>query len=196
MLEFIDEMYNNTAKKTGFFKHYYTLFALVDGLEAKKTFEFGTGISTKVIVEAIKRTGGYHTSCDVRDLIDTGVHPSFFVDNGDVWNYLQKSSLTITPEEFKEMGPFDFVLHDGSHNAGEVRKDLINILPSMKKNSILLVHDTFNKKYPGMEKAVELALAKVGIASERIILPYSYGLTLVRITDDLGNGTVTPTWSK
>lgn len=196
MLEFISDMYKETTKKTGFFKHYYTLFALVDGLEAKNTFEFGTGISTKVIVEAIKRTGGHHTSCDVRDLVDTGVHPSYWVDNAEIWNYLQKSSLSITPEEFKEMGPFDFVLHDGSHNAGEVRRDLINILPSMRKNSILLVHDTFNDKYPGMQKAVDLALAKIGIVYEKVILPYSYGLTIVKINEDVGNGTVTPTWSK
>ena len=34
---------------------------------------------------------------------------------------------------------FDFVLHDSSHICEEVEKNIENILPKMKKNTILLV---------------------------------------------------------
>lgn len=197
-LSFIDQMYQKERKQTGFTKHYYTLFAIVEGLEAKKTFEFGTGMSTKVIVEALKRTGGSHISCDMRDLVDTGLTPSYYVDNADRWEYIQKNSNLISADELKSKGPFDFVLHDGSHIPGEVMKDLRKIIPCMKKNSILLIHDTEDgdkSYYSGMKMAV-LKETKDVFGTEMLTLPYGYGLTICRILHDFGNGIVSPTWRK
>lgn len=195
MSNIITDIYSGNIKTTGFLKHYLTLYAIIDGLEAKKTFEFGTGISTRVILEALQRTGGQHTSCDVRDLIDTGISPSLFVEQGDNWRFLQKNSNTIMTGELETYGPFDFVLHDGSHIPGEVQKDLKKIVPFMKQNSILLVHDTNNDKYgEGMLVAVKKALQD--IEHEIVTLPFSYGLTIVKILGNKALGTVTPTWKK
>lgn len=193
-MEFIDKMYKGECKQTGFMKHYYTLFAIVEGLEAKRTFEFGTGISTKVIVNAVKERNGIHHSVDVRDIRDTGVEPSFYVESADNWHFSQMNSNLFSAEDFATMGPFDFVLHDGSHIPGEVAKDLKKIIPAMKQDSILMVHDTYTDEFKGMDVAVAKALADID--HEMITLPFSNGLTIVRITANLGTGTVKPTWVK
>lgn len=196
-LSFIDDMYccRGSRDTTGFFKHYLTLFAIVEGLEAKRTFEFGTGLSTRVILEALQYTGGIHTSCDIRKITDTGLPKDFVDEYGHMWQYLQQNSQMLNRELLINSGPFDFVLHDGSHIVGEVRKDLQKILPLMKKNSILMIHDTYNDKYPGMSDTINTSVLK-NIEHEKVTLPYSYGITIVRILEDFGNGTVTPTWKK
>jgi predicted O-methyltransferase YrrM len=193
-LRLIEDMYRKVRKQTGFMKHYYTLASIVEGLEAKNTFEFGTGISTMLIVDAVKAYDGKHTSCDIRNLVDTGVPPAYYVENANHWTYLQKNSNSLKVEDFNNMGPFDFVLHDGSHIPGEVAKDLQKIVPVMKQNSILMVHDTWTDNFKGMHQAVIRATS--GIFCEAITLPFSNGLTIMRITQDFGHGTVTPTWSK
>ena len=193
---FIDKMYSG-EKQTGFMKHYYTLYSIVEGLEAKETFEFGTGKSTEVILSAQwDIEGAHHTSCDVRELQDTGIvwgsgNIVTSCSVGNKYDFLQGDSRVIKIPE----GPFDFVLHDGSHVPGIVLLDVKKIVKRMKKNSILLVHDTNNTKYkPSLETIVERALRDVYY--ESVTLPYGYGLTIIKILSDFGNGIVTPTWSK
>lgn len=190
MIPEINEMYHKTRKPTGFMKHYYTLWSIVEGLEAKDTFEFGTGISTKVICDAISRTGGHHTSCDTRVITDTGLSEAFLEENKERYTFIQGDSRVVD----LPTGPFDFVLHDGSHVPGIVRQDLRKVLKFMKKNSIIIIHDTFNDKYPGMRNAVQTVLAEV--ENEMITLPYSYGITIIRIIEDFGNGTLETSWRK
>lgn len=191
MLDFIKEMYTHERKQIGFMKHYFTLFSIIEGLEAKKTFEFGTGMSTRAIMEALKMTGGTHTSCDMREIKDTGLEMDFWVKNADRWLFIQKNSNNLSDLEVENAGPFDFVLHDGSHIPGEVLKDLKKIIPHMKKNSVLAIHDTFDS---GMMNAVTTALKTV--KHEMITLPYSAHLTLVRILDNEDKGVVSPQWKK
>ena len=58
---------------TGMSLHYGFLYSCVVGLESKKVFEFGSGYSTHVILNALEKTGGILTSCDVTDF---SVNPS------------------------------------------------------------------------------------------------------------------------
>jgi len=90
---------------------------------------------------------------------------------------------------------FDFVLHDGSHDAATVKKDIQNILPRMMRNGIILVHDTEHptKDY-GLPKAVKVALRFR--KHSRVTLPYGYGLTIIRVEEDFGNGAVQIRWKK
>lgn len=188
----MNEMYTGIMPPTGFMKHYYTLFAIIEGLEAKTTFEFGTGLSTQAICEALRRTGGRHTSCDIRDLKDTGLTEKVIKEHSDIWTFIQGDSRTID----MPVGPYDFVLHDGSHEGPIVLQDLKKIVKYMKQNSILLVHDTIDERYnPRLDLVVHKALT--GINHELVTLPYGYGLTVVKILDNINNnGTVTPTWRK
>ena len=90
---------------------------------------------------------------------------------------------------------FDFVLHDGSHDWKTLKKDIKNILPRMRKNSILLVHDTEHptRNYK-LIKAVKGALH--WCKHSKVSLPYGYGLTIERIEEDFGNGEVEIKWRK
>ena len=194
MIKDIFDMYHG-KKPTGFFKHYLFLFSMVEGLEAKNTFEFGAGGSTRVIMEAHKYTGGSHYSNDIRDIDKTGLDYDFANKYLENWTYIQKNSQMISSTDLKALGPFDFVLHDGSHIPGEVLKDLRKILTFMKQNSILLIHDTENNIYgTSLKEATHRALANT--AHEIVTLPYGYGLTIIRILENFGHGTVTPLWTK
>jgi len=188
----IEQIFNGTYKQTGFTKHYRFLYSLIEGLEVKNSFEFGTGLSTQVICEALRLTGGKHTSCDPRDLKDTGLPDDFKTNYSDIWTYKQcDSRLVVFPKE-----PLDFVLHDGSHLPAVVLQDIKKIVKLMKRNSILLVHDSLNEKYnPSLEGIVKQSVKDIN--HELVTLPYGYGLTIVKILDEFNNnGTVTPTWRK
>ena len=183
----MSRMYGKVIKQTGFMKHYYTLFSLVDGLEAQKTFEFGTGVSTDIILTALERTGGSHISCDVNPLSLTGVEKI----GHKQWEFRQMNSLDAIKNDD---GPFDFVLHDGSHDYDIVKKDINNIINKMKLNSILMIHDTENKQYiPSLKQAV---VKNLNFKHEILTLPFGYGLTIVKILEDFNNGSIKTTWSK
>jgi len=75
---------------------------------------------------------------------------------------------------------FDFVLHDGAHDYETVLHDLQKIIPYMKRDSILMVHDTLHSHCgPGMRKAVDKALD--GVDVELVTLPFGFGLDIIRI---------------
>jgi hypothetical protein len=196
MLDIIKRMYKNETRKTGFFKHYNTLFAIVEGLEARNTFEFGTGVTTEVIIAAQQNLqNSMHTSCDPRNYINTGMSPDAWNTwHGSRWTYIQGNS---EDNYDKITGSYDFVLHDGSHIPEIVYMDLIKILPNMKNNSILLLHDTENQEFGiTLKTSLNKALTNLNIKNEQITLPYSYGLTIVRILEGKLQETVKPLWVK
>lgn len=176
--------------KSGFSRHYLTLYAIALGLETKKVFEFGAGFSSKVLLEALKKTDGQLITNDMRSIVDTGNSEQDLKDNPH-WKYLQGSSLEVLKQE-KTTG-FDMVLHDGSHEWRVVYKDLRKIIPRMKKDGIILVHDTIHKSFR-LGMAVKLAL--LFVRHEKVTLPYGYGLTIIRILSSYGNGRVETTWEK
>lgn len=156
---------------TGFCRHYLTLYSVILGMEAKEVFEFGAGYSSYVILEALKKTGGKLTSCDVRNIV---------IEDKD-WNFIQNDSRYMDIE-----GNFDVVLHDGSHEPLTVEEDLNKILPLMKKDSLILIHDT-EHDYGLMDVVKKIDYPQV-------TLPYGYGLTIIRVLD--GKNKIELKWKK
>jgi hypothetical protein len=91
-------------------------------------------------------------------------------------------------------------LHDGSHTWREVAIDLKLIIPRIKKGGILLVHDTNhptdNYQLDKAVDSIDFNYDDSGFKIERLTLPYGYGLTMIRIMEDFGNGEVELTWRK
>lgn len=190
-------IFDAIVKKTneragGFDLHYPFLYGLVVGMEAKNVLELGAGFSTPVILNALKKTTGTLITCDQRNLEDTGNNPTM-KEQYPTWTYLQgdtRQTLSTIPKSVS----FDVVLHDGSHEWRVVYKDLRQILPHIKHNGILLIHDTEHIPTYRLKMAVRLAL--LGYHYEILTLPYGYGLTIVRILGNRHNGEVKITWTK
>lgn len=185
--------------KTGLCLFYPILYSLVVGLETKQSFEFGAGWSTRIILDALKEADGRHFSISTDSQRDVMLKNETFEgalddvvwiysDYVQYWTHIQGE----TPEILKSLpniGPFDFVLHDGSHTEEVVYQDLVYILPKMKYNSILCVHDVLHSSCgKAMRKALSEAI--MDYKHEMITLPYGFGLSLIKIKDNEQNGVV------
>ncbi len=161
------------AKNRGFEKHYLTLYSMVLGMNAQNVFEFGAGYSSLFILEALKKTGGKLISCDSRKIDELGLPKEYINsrDNFERWTFYRQYSANVVPRIDEK---FDFVLHDGSHKAKEVREDLENILPKTK--GLILIHDTEHPQYK-MKKEVD----RVFGVYDKVTLPYGNSLTIVRV---------------
>ena len=190
--------------KTGLSLFYPVLYSIVVGLETKSAFEFGAGWSTRVILDALKETCGhlYSISTDSQKdvMIKTemisggsvgpGVHDveQYYSDYSENWTHTQgKSEKDI--KDIKIANYLDLVLHDGSHTEEVVYNDLSFILPKMKYNSVLLVHDVLHSHCgKGMRSAVDEALKEYEY--EITTLLYGFGLSIIILKDNKHNGVV------
>tara|TARA_R110000824_G_scaffold328069_4_gene514904 strand:- start:2292 stop:2813 length:522 start_codon:yes stop_codon:yes gene_type:complete len=171
-------------------------------MEAKNVFEFGSGFSSKTMLLALEETGGKLISCDYRPLSLTA--KTYDGDSEEMtrlserWRYIQKRSTGALNDISGEI--FDVVLHDGSHTWTEVADDLGKIIPYMKKGGILMVHDTNhptdNYQLDKSVDAIDFSCSDSGYDIERLTLPYGYGLTIIRVMQDFGNGEVNIAWRK
>ncbi|MFA5024993.1 MAG: class I SAM-dependent methyltransferase [Candidatus Shapirobacteria bacterium] len=192
---------------TGLSPFYLMIYSIVVGLETKSAFEFGAGWSTRVILDALKGTGGhlYSISTDSQkdvmiktemisgNPIGPGVHDveQYYSEYSENWTHCQGKSETylknLRTQNIKE--PFGFVLHDGSHTEEVVYNDLVFILQKMKYNSVLLVHDVLHSHCgKGMRNAVDKALKPYEY--EIATLPYGFGLSIIVLKDNKHNGIV------
>ena len=198
----LDELISrHHANNAGFCRHYMTLYSIVLGMEAKNVFEFGSGFSSKAILMALKETGGKLITCDYRPLDKTGIFydldDNFMREMSNKWRYINKRSSAALKDIDGEF--FDVVLHDGSHKWEEVAEDLRTIIPHVKGGGMILVHDT---AHPTENFQLKKAINAMDWAHggefciERLTLPYGYGLTLIRLLDDFGNGQVEIQWKK
>ena len=186
-----DIFQKSKSASTGFSLHYPFLYSCVLGLESKNVFEFGSGYSTHVILNALEETGGILTSCDVTDY---SVNPSIteFTKNSNRWNFYHGNSTEIFNDI--ELEQYDLILHDGSHVGEEVLVDLNNIYPYLKHDGILITHDTRHHTLgDGMSKAVDDFVQDKDV--EYATLPYGYGLTFIRNKANIKNK-VELTWRK
>jgi predicted O-methyltransferase YrrM len=161
--------------------HYLLIYSIVYGLETELAFEFGSGGSTKVILEALKRTNGNLISCNIVS------KQELLPDTDDIHlTYLHMPS----EEALKRIDNlvFDFVLHDGAHDARTVAADLKIIAPKIKQFGILLVHDTQQSKLDEMREGVIQGLK--GVRYSMTTLPYADGLTIIRIEGNEQNGRI------
>lgn len=164
---------NSSEISSGFKKHYLTLYSIVNGMDSKRVLEIGGGLSTSVIIEALKNTGGELITCDPREIKNLGLDENMESKNPN-WKYMKDLSTNILDQI---SGPFDVVLHDGSHEGKILFKDLRKIWPKIKNGGILLVHDTNHPKLKNILLATKLAL--LGCRHQKVTLPYGNGLTIV-----------------
>jgi predicted O-methyltransferase YrrM len=178
---------------SGFNRHYGFLFGLVRGMRPRIVLELGCGLSTIVILEALSRYGGHLTTLDMRPIEETGNTREDIEKYKDQWNYIQGDSQKSLAA-LSTTG-LDLVLHDGSHEWRTVMKDIWKVAPRIKKNGILLVHDTM---HPNLGRGIRMAV-RLGLLvtpHTKVTLPYGYGLTIVRIKKDSGNGVYKDAWEK
>jgi|GEM_PF-2365848 predicted O-methyltransferase YrrM len=177
----------------GFTLHYMMLYSIIYGMEAKNVFEFGCGHSSRVILSALEHTGGKLTTNEKRDIKDTGNRPEMLEEYKDSWRYLQKRSDEALKDDIKGE-KYDVVLHDGAHEAPIVLRDIRKIVKHMKQGAMLLVHDTNHPTFPYLPWAIRLGLFPYRY--EKVTVPYGFGLTIIRLKSNLGNGKVKLTWKK
>jgi predicted O-methyltransferase YrrM len=190
----LEELFSrHHSNNAGFCRHYLTLYSMVLGMETKSAFEFGSGFSTKTILQALKLTKGSLVTCDNRPLNETAIfYDKETILHFDNWTYLQKDSSLIL-NDIKDK-TFDFVLHDGAHKCNIVDKDIKAIIPRMKTGGLFLLHDTAHPtaNYNLIKSVEELNWFK----HDCITLPYGYGLTIIVVKEDFGNGKVEIKWTK
>lgn len=178
----------------GFGRHYFLLYSVVIELEASNVFEFGIGLSTRVMLDALSKTGGRLVSCANMDPVVARITEDEMCS--DRWTHLFGKSQDILSEKVlnkNKVQALDLVLHDGAHTASVVQSDLGLVIPRMRQNGLILVHDT-EYTYGGMLDSVMGALSDVDF--ECVTLPYGCGLTIVRVCSDQGNGKVKLEWKK
>lgn len=177
---------------TGMALHYGFLYSCVVGMESKSVFEFGSGFSTHVILNALRKTGGKLTSVDIIDS-KNNVNITNFCRNNPNWNFWHGNSNDLLANDF-DLGQYDLILHDGSHVGEEVLIDLNNIYPHLKHDGIIITHDTRHPSLGNdMLKAVEEFAA--GKDVEYVTIPYGFGLTVMRNKGNLTNK-VELSWKK
>jgi predicted O-methyltransferase YrrM len=165
--------------ETGFARHYLSLYAMVLGLRAKRVCEFGAGFSTVAILRALQQTGGTLLTNDQRPRDQINVPADLFEGSEARFEYAQGSADAFLPR--LENDAFDLVLHDGSHEFWQVFRDLRAVLPRVKKDGLVLVHDTNHPTFPFLRYAAPLALWATGTLYEKVTLPYGCGLTVIRV---------------
>ena len=167
------------AHTIGLAPHYLTIYAAVLGLEAKAVFEFGTGLSTEVILDALEHTGGELFSVSTQTREDVSRRYSVGLPT-DRWTHLCGRTPSVLADIMGTASPLDFVLHDGSHAADVVAADLLWVIPRMRQYGLLMLHDT-QHSYVGAEVREGLRRGLVGVVHTKTTLPYGFGLTIVRI---------------
>lgn len=187
----IGKIFTKMKDRTGGFDlHYPLLYGLIIGMEAKNVLELGAGFSTPTILAALEQTGGNLITCDQRSIEQTGNDPSL-KQQYPSWKYLEGNTDDMLPTITKER--FEVILHDASHDVFPVYKDLRKIIPLVKQNGIILVHDT---EHPAFRHKWAVRLALLFTCHKKITLPYGYGLTVIRILGNRKNGRVSLTWTK
>jgi predicted O-methyltransferase YrrM len=185
------------AAESSLNKHYWTLFSIAYGLQAREAFEFGAGGSSAVLLAALERTGGRLTSCDAEPLegLRRRIPHLDAAARSGRWTFLHLPSARALRGLRDEA--FDLVLHDGSHEADEVEEDVAGILPWMRRYGILLVHDVEQFALgPQVRRGLAAGIRRSGIRVSMTSLPFSDGLAIVRVEDDTGRGAVDSRWCK
>lgn len=171
--------------------HLPFLYSAVIGLEAQHVFEVGAGVSTRVILDALAKTGGRLMSCSTESMEEITKRIELApISLPDVdWRHLPGQSQETIPKYLTWMAQstsgapwFDLVFHDGSHSAEVVQSDLTWLLPRVKAHGLILIHDTLHS-YSGAEMRRGLYRVKGPAYTECVTLPYGFGLTIIKAPD-------------
>lgn len=164
-----------SERPTGLSFHYPLLHAAVIGMNAQRTLEFGAGGSTRVIALALPE-GGHHTSISMETQEEVTERSGLFP--GPYWTHYRGRS---EDHRLLDAGPFDLILHDGSHAADVVAADIAWAWPRLKRFGLLLVHDS-QHSYCGAEvrEGIRRGLLEAEARFSAATLPYGFGLTILR----------------
>ena len=179
----------------GLAPHYATIWSMVRGLEARRTFEFGAGGSTAVILDALG-PDGLHSSLSTDSKKYTA--DRFGLDvAAENWVHTAVRSQTVWGGEAMK-GTWDFVLHDGAHTREVVTGDLLGILPHVRTFGLVVVHDSqYAKCGAGVRAAIRDALRKLpAMRFSHTTLPYGAGLTIIRVEAGGAGEPICPTHHK
>lgn len=167
----------------GLSPHYLFLWTAVLNLEAECVFEFGAGLSTRVILDALDEQGKgrlISVSTDSKEAVASRYN--IMQDNGR-WEHHKGLSQEICPHlPFEDWN--DLVLHDGSHDELVVVTDLRYwALQRLRRFGLALIHDT-QTSYSGdqMRAAVRKVIQDFDVS--HVTLPYGSGLTILRCEDE------------
>jgi len=109
------------------------LAGLVIAADAQLVFEIGTGVlnSTKAFLYGLEKTGGRIVSCDPVKEWNNFTHPQF--------EFLQARSNEIASTWNRQI---DILFIDGDHRYGQVLFDYKTFAPFVKKNGLIIFHDS------------------------------------------------------
>lgn len=190
----LDEM---DRRERGFAPHALLLYAIVRGMCPASVLEFGAGLSTRVILDALDaREHGSLVSIGTDPAEDVAKAHGFRVDHPR-WRYVQGLSRDVLPAALGSTcgearcphhpagGPLDLILHDGAHDAETVAADLNTSYWHLRNSGLLLVHDTWHS---GVGAAVRSGFER-GLDSydgaDSVTMPYGFGLTIIRKRDSV-----------
>lgn len=122
------------------------LMGLTVAIKAKLIFEIGTGglRSTQCFLHGLEKTDGRIISCDTIKRFRDFSHPKF--------QFINLPSYEIA-KSWKE--PIDILFIDGDHSYKGVIRDYSLFSPFVRRNAIILFHDTNHSHFPGIKKAVD-----------------------------------------
>lgn len=161
--------------------HEFFLYSLVRGIRPRTLLEIGvrTGISTMAMTQAIA-DGGIHCDYHVCDIDNTCTRLSLPIPVG--FHIMTSNDLAQ-----KWTLPLDLLMIDGCHEYTQVYLDFTHFITFMNPGSFILFHDTNpaeRDKHPGAcwdAYRILEDLKKLKDSLEFVTLPYSYGLTIVRV---------------
>lgn len=169
--------------RTGLAPYYPFLYACALGLKAQRVLEFGAGESSHVLANAMQVTGG--TLVSVAPEFPSGYEHRL----SQRWHH----ELALSCAAYSKLpgwGPYDLVLHDGSHSADVVSADLVAALPSVRPGGLVLVHDVGHSYVgPAMRRGVvDMLWKKEGIGIDMLVLPFAFGLLVIQVTGATAGG--------
>lgn len=170
-------------------KHLLVLYSIARGLRAQSILEVGFGRSSFVLARAAAENGGRFLTCDGKNfsyLLSAKEKEvtTFFEGRTDaLWSRIDGVV------QFAFLDYFSDPQTDAAFIVGEIER-CSSFLP---KNGIIAVHDAIDERY---QVAAALEQLKSSRRFEILVLPYNYGLGLIRLTEDSGKGTITDIFKK
>lgn len=134
-------------------------FALVRFRKPQRVIEIGSGNTTLVLAEALRRNAKEESPCD---LISIEPHPPAYLKDGldGLTRLIEKPVQEVPIELFQSLGPGDILFIDSSHVVSmdsDVLYECLRILPAIAPGVAIHFHDIFTPlDYP--EKFVKTNL--------------------------------------
>lgn len=180
-----EEMFELSDQPTfGTYKHLLLLYSIAEGLGAKNILEIGSGYSTLVLNEVVKRNGGHFCTVDR----DRKVRRCFASQ--------ERMTVLSSTEQIPKKG-YDFIFADYFSDAGLEVEYIVSQIEMLyawlKQDGILAIHDAYDDRF-NVEKAIEVMKEKKGF--EVLTLPYCYGLCLIRKLVKSKYGKIEDIWKK